>query len=66
MHPGPSQYGATQALSKSRMVVHVGDAGAGPASDRGLRPAHAITTLHYLVSKYQSKNAAATLIISHP
>jgi hypothetical protein len=29
-------------------------------------PAHAITTLHYLVSKYQSKNAASTLIIRHP
>ena len=29
-------------------------------------PAHAITTRHYLVSKYQSKNAASTLIIRHP
>lgn len=29
-------------------------------------PAHAITTLHYFVSNYQSKNAASTLIIRHP
>jgi len=57
----------TQALSKSRMVVPVGNAGPAWHPTEGCVPAHAITTLHYLlVSKYQSKDAAATLIIRHP